>query len=206
MRDAVRAECAAAGAPAPPDIMVVSLFAGGGHDPGSGPLPAGLPIEIDLWPRDEASGCWADMTRTFVGGGEVTDEVAELRDIAREALEAARARRAPGRHRPRALRRRLRRRRARRLPDPAHPRAGRGRSTTASTSASATASASRSTSPRGSASPATTSSSRATSSRSSPGIEGIEGIGGVRFEDLLLITEDGSETLTDYPYDLVRSR
>ena len=35
-----------------------------------------------------------------------------------------------------------------------------------------------------------------------PGIEGIEGIGGVRFEDLLLITEDGSETLTDYPYDL----
>ena len=41
VRDAVRAECAAAGAPAPPDIMVVSLFAGGGHDPGSGPLPAG---------------------------------------------------------------------------------------------------------------------------------------------------------------------
>jgi Xaa-Pro aminopeptidase len=35
-----------------------------------------------------------------------------------------------------------------------------------------------------------------------PGIEGLEGIGGVRFEDLLLITEDGSETLTDYPYDL----
>jgi Xaa-Pro aminopeptidase len=35
-----------------------------------------------------------------------------------------------------------------------------------------------------------------------PGIEGIEGIGGVRFEDLLLITADGSETLTKYPYDL----
>ena len=96
VRDAVRAECAAAGAPAPPDIMVVSLFAGGGHDPGSGPLPAGKPIEIDLWPRDEASGCWADMTRTFVGAGEVTDEVAALRDIAREALEAARAAARPG--------------------------------------------------------------------------------------------------------------
>ena len=35
-----------------------------------------------------------------------------------------------------------------------------------------------------------------------PGIEGIEGIGGVRFEDLLLITEQGCETLTRYPYDL----
>ena len=96
VRDAIRAECAAAGAPAPPGIMVVSLFSGGGHDPGSGPLPAGLPIEVDLWPRDEASGCWADMTRTFVGAGEVTEEVAALRDIAREALEAARAAARPG--------------------------------------------------------------------------------------------------------------
>ena len=35
-----------------------------------------------------------------------------------------------------------------------------------------------------------------------PGIEGLERIGGVRYEDLLLITEDGCETLTRYPYDL----
>jgi Xaa-Pro aminopeptidase len=35
-----------------------------------------------------------------------------------------------------------------------------------------------------------------------PGIEGLEGVGGVRFEDLLLITDDGCETLTQYPYDL----
>jgi Xaa-Pro aminopeptidase len=35
-----------------------------------------------------------------------------------------------------------------------------------------------------------------------PGIEGLEGIGGVRFEDLLLITDDGCETLTRYAYDL----
>jgi len=28
------------------------------------------------------------------------------------------------------------------------------------------------------------------------------GLGEVRFEDLLLVTEDGSTTLTEYPYDL----
>ena len=96
VRAAVRKACADAGAPAPPDIMVVSaLSEGGGHDPGFGPLPADLPIEIDVWPCDEASGCWADMTRTFVCG-EVTSEVAALRDIVREALEAARAAARPG--------------------------------------------------------------------------------------------------------------
>ncbi len=30
----------------------------------------------------------------------------------------------------------------------------------------------------------------------------MERIGGVRYEDLLLITEDGCETLTQYAYDL----
>ena len=40
VRAAVRAACATAGTPAPPNIMVVSLRSGGGHDPGSGPLPA----------------------------------------------------------------------------------------------------------------------------------------------------------------------
>ena len=36
--------------------------------------PPGLPIVIDLWPCDDESGCWADMTRTFVVG-EIRDEV-----------------------------------------------------------------------------------------------------------------------------------
>ena len=27
-------------------------------------------------------------------------------------------------------------------------------------------------------------------------------LGGIRFEDLLLVTDDGCETLTDYPYEL----
>ena len=35
-----------------------------------------------------------------------------------------------------------------------------------------------------------------------PGLEGLPGIGGVRLEDLVRVTEHGCETLTDYPYAL----
>ncbi len=35
-----------------------------------------------------------------------------------------------------------------------------------------------------------------------PGIESIPGLGGVRYEDLLLVTEDGCETVTDFSYEL----
>jgi Xaa-Pro aminopeptidase len=108
VRDAIRAECAAHGAPAPPGIMVVSALSGGGHDPGSGPLPADLPITIDLWPQDEESACWADMTRTFVAG-----------DRGRPRS------RPPGNRRARPVRHRRRHRRARRAPDPAHAQARR---------------------------------------------------------------------------------
>jgi Xaa-Pro aminopeptidase len=201
VRDAIRATTAAAGAPAPPTIMVVSAFtAGGGHDPGSGPLPADLPITVDLWPRDEESGCWADMTRTFVAGT-VADEVADLRDVVREALEAAR-----GKARAGITGRALYEAAAEVVERAGHP--------TQRTRA-----------------PGETLTHgfyfglghgvgleaheppwlgiggdeelvAGDVVAIEPGIEGLEGIGGVRFEDLLLITEDGSETLTTYPYDL----
>jgi Xaa-Pro aminopeptidase len=95
VRAALRVACAANGAPAPADVIVSSAWQEYGHDPGSGPLPANLPVTIDLWPRDEQSGCWADMTRTFVVG-EVSDEVRELERLARDALEGARAAARPG--------------------------------------------------------------------------------------------------------------
>src|SRR6476469_4827842 len=95
VRGALREACRANGAPAPADVIVASVWQGFGHEPGSGPLPADLPIVIDLWPRDEQSGCWADMTRTLVVGG-VTGGVRVLESVVREALERSREAVRPG--------------------------------------------------------------------------------------------------------------
>ena len=38
------------------------------HDVGSGPLRAGVPIVIDIFPRDKDTGYWGDLTRTVVRG------------------------------------------------------------------------------------------------------------------------------------------
>jgi Xaa-Pro aminopeptidase len=99
VRFALREACAAHGAPCPPDAIVASVWQGTGHEPGSGPLPAGLPIHVDLWPRHEETGCWADMARTFVAG-EPEAEHAELIDeqerLVREALDQAKAAIRPG--------------------------------------------------------------------------------------------------------------
>src|SRR5215210_5424330 len=99
VRAALRAACAEQGAPCPPDVIVSSVWQGGGHEPGSGPLPAGLPIHIDLWPRDETSSCWADMARTFVVGDpapEHAELIAEQARLSRIALEQATAAVRPG--------------------------------------------------------------------------------------------------------------
>jgi Xaa-Pro aminopeptidase len=90
VRGRIREVCARAGAPTPADIMVVPAGpdAAIGHEPGAGPLPAHIPIEVDLWPRDERSGCWADMTRTFVRG-EISDSIAQLHDIVLDAHKRA---------------------------------------------------------------------------------------------------------------------
>ncbi|MDX6730315.1 MAG: Xaa-Pro aminopeptidase [Baekduia sp.] len=95
VRDALRAACAAAGAPAPADVIVASVLQGFGHEPGSGPLPAHLPIQIDVWPRHEASGCWADMTRTFVVG-DVSDAVRAQEALVAEAFATVREAVRPG--------------------------------------------------------------------------------------------------------------
>jgi Xaa-Pro aminopeptidase len=80
----------------PSTAIVASVWQGYGHESGSGPLPAKLPIQIDIWPCDEASGCWADMTRTFVIGGEPPAEVLRQEALVRGALDEARASVRPG--------------------------------------------------------------------------------------------------------------
>ena len=95
IRDAMSDACWEHGALLPPDVIVASVWQGFGHEPGSGPLPAGLPIEVDLWPRDRKTGCWADMTRTFLVG-RVGGEVARQEELVRQALEQVRAAVKPG--------------------------------------------------------------------------------------------------------------
>ncbi|HMJ36655.1 MAG TPA: M24 family metallopeptidase [Baekduia sp.] len=198
VRAALREACAAAGAPAPREVIVASVWQGFGHDPGSGPLPADLPIQIDLWPRDEASGCWADMTRTFVVG----DVSAPVR--AQEALVSKAFTKAREAVRPGVTGRELhaltcdifeaaghRTQRTGPGDDPNEgfqfslghgvglaihedPGLGQlGRSPLVAGDVIAV----------------------------EPGLWERE-IGGVRYEDLLLVTEDGCEVLTQYPYDL----
>jgi Xaa-Pro aminopeptidase len=97
LRARIREVCARLGAPAPEDIIVAPMRPGDavGHEAGSGPLPAHAPICLDLWPQDEASACWADMTRTWVRG-DVSDAVAELHRLVLEAHETALAVTRPG--------------------------------------------------------------------------------------------------------------
>jgi len=96
VRAAIRDACAAHGAVAPSDTIVArsDLFPGG-HDPGHGPLAPDVPITVDLWPRDEESGCHADMTRTFVVG-EPTAEVVAMHELSMEALRRSVAAARPG--------------------------------------------------------------------------------------------------------------
>jgi Xaa-Pro aminopeptidase len=96
VRAAIRDACAEHGAVAPPDIIVArSDRFPGGHDPGHGPLAPDVPITVDLWPRDEESGCYADMTRTFVVG-EPSPSVVEMHTLAIEALRRSVAAAKPG--------------------------------------------------------------------------------------------------------------
>lgn len=66
-----------------------------GHNMGSGQIAANEPIVFDLFPRDKATGCYSDMTRTYVVG-EPSDEVKEWHALVKRALETSTAGVKPG--------------------------------------------------------------------------------------------------------------
>jgi Xaa-Pro aminopeptidase len=61
-----------------------------GHEMGSGPIAPGEPVVVDLWPRDRQTACYADMTRTFVVG-EPPEELVQYHRLVLEALQQANA-------------------------------------------------------------------------------------------------------------------
>ncbi|MDN7024946.1 aminopeptidase P family protein [Methanoculleus sp. FWC-SCC1] len=65
------------------------------HHVGSGPLAAGEPIIIDIFPQDEQTGYHADMTRTVVKG-EPSPEIREMYEAVRDAQQMASQRIMPG--------------------------------------------------------------------------------------------------------------
>jgi Xaa-Pro aminopeptidase len=198
VRSVLRDACRRAGATAPADVIVATAWSGGGHDPGTGPLPADLPIVIDLWPQDEESGCWGDMTRTFVVG-DVSDDVRALERLVRESLDRASAAVRPG-----ITGRELHAVVCELFEAAGHPtqRTGPGPNPDDGFQFSLGHGV-----------------GLAVHEAPGLGLAGLDelvpgdviamepgltvhGIGEVRLEDLLLVTEDGSETLNRYPYEL----
>jgi Xaa-Pro aminopeptidase len=170
-----------------------------GHEMGSGAIAADDVVLFDLFPRDRESACFSDFTRTFTIGA-ASDELREYHRLAKEALDMAVAAVKPGVkgsdiHRmvcdffhEHGHKTQLHKEEGETLVDgyfhatghgvglEVHERPGVGRV------------------------------------ESEPLVEGDvialepglyrHGYGGARVEDLVLVTADGAEKLTDYPYDL----
>jgi Xaa-Pro aminopeptidase len=98
VRAAMQAVAAEHGCELPDDVIVShGAQAAIGHEAGHGAFAAGEPVVVDIWPRDAVSRCWADMTRTFVaGGGDPPAELAEYWRLTRESLERVYAEVRPG--------------------------------------------------------------------------------------------------------------
>jgi Xaa-Pro aminopeptidase len=57
-----------------------------GHEMGHGPIREGEAVVIDQWPKDPASSCYTDMTRTYVIG-EVPEEIQTFHRLVHGALQ-----------------------------------------------------------------------------------------------------------------------
>lgn len=63
------------------------------HNPGKGPILAGQPIILDIYPRDLLSGCWGDFARTFCLGSApdwLKRAYGAVKEAQRRAIDAVR--------------------------------------------------------------------------------------------------------------------
>jgi Xaa-Pro aminopeptidase len=88
LKAAIRAAVTERGAIAEDMIVSHGAQTAIGHDRGSGAIATGEPVVVDLWPFDPESGCFADMTRTFVVG-EPSKALGAWHRLCVDALERA---------------------------------------------------------------------------------------------------------------------
>ena len=88
VKEAILAAFVANGCIAEEFIVAAGPQGAVGHHMGSGPIRVSQPLVIDIWPKDNESACFADMTRTFVVG-EVEEQTAAFHSVVKESLDRA---------------------------------------------------------------------------------------------------------------------
>lgn len=170
-----------------------------GHHMGEGPIRVGEAVVIDLWPRDNESSCYADMTRTFCVG-EPSEQLREWHRLTKEALERTRAALRPG----------VSGRSVYDVSCEVYEQAGYPTQRT-KTAGETLGDGFFHALGHGVGLEVHEAPNLGIAGKGElvagdvvtlePGVY-RQGVGGCRLEDLLLITEDGAENLTDFPYDL----